>query len=301
MQHDVVLGTDGLGKPSDILDRGAADLARPFRRLRHSIVLAEHITLEVLLGTGRQRLGIVANAVLVQKVEIDVIQANHLIGHGQQKRRVGTGAHANPASVEHASGHVVLGSDEHELDAGLFCQTIVVGGVAGIVPSGIHAIEHDGLGIQHIEAVIVVAAIGQTARDGAAHADGRVVPVAIGFGGVPLQTAAEQVEHRPIGSHANHAAGTVVVIDALQFVCHVIERLVPADALPTFFTAQLAMGVLATARLPALALHGVFHAVGIEHMLAHGVAARARTLLRMLKSVLVYIVSFLAKHDAVLN
>ena len=50
-----------------------------------------------------------------------------------------------------------------------------------------------------------------------------------------------------------------------------------------------------------LALHGVFQAIGAEHVLALGTTAQATAVLRALDAVLVVIVGLLAQHDAVLH
>ena len=118
-----------------------------------------------------------------------------------------------------------------------------------------------------------------------------------------VDRATDEREHggsrRPAPAIHDHAVLAVLGVHALELVGHVRERLVPADALPLVLAAEFAMGVLATTRLPALALHGVLDTVGVVDLLAQRASAQAAALLRLVEAVLVRVVRLLADDHAV--
>ena len=61
------------------------------------------------------------------------------------------------------------------------------------------------------------------------------------------------------------------------------------------------MRVFTATRLPALAFHGIFDAIGIEHVLAHLVSTRATPLLRSFNGVFLHIVGLLPQNHAVFH
>jgi len=103
----------------------------------------------------------------------------------------------------------------------------------------------------------------------------------------------------PAPAVADDGVLAVLRVDALQLVGHEGQCLIPADALPLVLAAQLAVSVLAAARLSALALHGVLDAVGVVHLLAQGAPAQAAALLGAVETVRMGVVGLLAHHDAV--
>ena len=128
-------------------------------------------------------------------------------------------------------------------------------------------------------------------------------PAAEGLGLGVVHCAADDREHGGAGGPAPAVADdgvlAVLRVDALQLVGHEGQCLIPADALPLVLAAQLAVSVLAAARLPALALHGVLDAVGVVHLLAQGAPAQAAALLGAVETVRMGVVGLLAHHDAV--
>ena len=97
------------------------------------------------------------------------------------------------------------------------------------------------------------------------------------------------------------AAIPIGLFDAGDLVGNVVERLVPADALPLVNAAHIAVGILATTRLPMLALHGVFDAVGREDVHSTSTSAQARAVLRVVLVVFVSIIRFQPDDGSVLH
>ena len=308
-EHDGVVLAGHLGVPGNVLNRRAADLRRPFRRLWRVVVGAQQIVAEVLVGGGVGGHGLrrEAHGALVHEVPIDdvaalLVEPHHLVGHSQQEGRVGAGAHADPAGVHGGGGGVVVGADEHEVDPRfLGVLQPVHGGV--LRPGRITAVQHDGVGVGQIVLIgrhheVGVVAVGVHAQ--CFRLEG---PAAEGLALGVVHRAANDREHSGAGGPAPAVADdgvlAVLRVDALQLVGHVGQRLVPADALPLVLAAQLAVGGLAATGLPALALHGVLDAVGVVHLLAQRAPAQAAALLGTVEAVGMGVVGLLAHHDAV--
>ena len=306
--HLVVLGGQ-FGVPRDVLHRRAADLARPFRGFRRAVVGAQDVVAVVLVSRRvlRHGLGREAHRALVHEVPVDdvaalLVQADHLVDHGQQKRRIGARPHADPARAQLRGGHVVAGAHVHEPGAGFL--GVVQPVHAGVLrPGGVAAVQHDGVGVRQVVLVGAHHDIGVIAPGVQAQRLGLEGPAAERLGLGVVHRAADDGEHgragRPAPAVADDGVLAVLGVDALEFAYHQIERLVPADALPLVLAAQLAVGVFAAARLPALALHGVLDAVGVVHLLAQGPPAQAAALLRAVEAVLAGVVGLLADDHAV--
>ena len=306
--HLVVLGGE-LRVPRDVLDRRAADLARPLRGFRRAVVGAQDVVAVVLVSRRvlRHGLGREAHRALVHEVPVDdvaalLVQADHLVDHGQQKRRIGARPHADPARAQLRGGHVVAGAHVHEPGAGFL--GVVQPVHAGVLrPGGVAAVQHDGVGVRQVVLVGAHHDIGVVAPGVQAQRLGLECPAAERLGLGVVYRAADDGEHgragRPAPAVADDGVLAVFGVDALQLVRDVVERLFPADALPLVLAAQLAVGVLGAARLPALALHGVLDAVGVVHLLAQGPPAQAAALLRAVEAVLAGVVGLLADDHAV--
>ena len=306
--HLVVLARK-LGVPRDVLHRRAADLARPLRRLRLPVIGAQDVVAEVLVGgrLGRHVLGREAHRALVHEVPVDdvaafLVEPDHLVHHGQQKRRVGAGTHADPPRAQRRGRHVVARPHVHEIDARVLrVHEPVHAGV--LCPGGVAAVQHDGIGVGQVVFVGAHHEVGMVAVGVQAKRLGLEGPTAerLGFGVV--HRAADDGEHGRTGSPAPRVAhdGVLAVlgVHALELVGDVGERVVPADALPFVLAAQLAVRGLAAAGLPALAFHRVLDAVGVVHLLAQGAPAQTAALLRAVEAVLARVVGLLANDDAV--
>ena len=174
----------------------------------------------------------------------------------------------------------------------------MVGRVAGGGPGRVRAEHHYDLAVTHVQAVVDAL----VRLRGDAHHVGRVRPRAT-RGGAPVADVAA-VEAQELGHGAavgEERAVAVGILDALDLVGDIRISLVPRDALPFVLAAHIAVGVLAAARLPGLALHGVLQAVGRKHVVALRTAADAGSLLRVVGAVLVGVVGLLADDHAVLH
>ena len=114
----------------------------------------------------------------------------------------------------------------------------------------------------------------------------------------PAQVADEpHVLTRAVPGDQN-ARRAVRLVDLFQFVGHVADSLVPADALPFVDAAQL---FLTAARLPVLALERILDTVGAEDVLLLAAPAQASPDLRELDAVLMRVVGFLPHDHAVFH
>ena len=110
---------------------------------------------------------------------------------------------------------------------------------------------------------------------------------------------AEELGH--FAAVREEGAVAVGFFDAFDFVSDVGVRLIPRDALPLVLAAQLALGVVAAARLPRRALHGVLQTIGGKHVVALCAAAHASALLRIVGAVFMRVVGFLANDHAIFD
>ena len=170
-------------------------------------------------------------------------------------------------------------------------------------PGGIAAIQHDGVGMRQVVFIGGHHNVGMVAPGIHAERFGLECPGAERLAFAVVDSAAHHGKHRrarsPAPAIANDGILAVFLIHALQLVGDIRQRLIPRDALPFVLAAQFAMGVLAAARLPMLALHGVFDAVGIVNLLAQRAAAQASALLRVVEAIFVRIVGLLANDHAI--
>ena len=170
-------------------------------------------------------------------------------------------------------------------------------------PTGVAAVQNDVVGVGKVVLVGRHHQVGMIAPAVHAQRLGLERPAAERFGLGVVHRAADDGEHRrcrgPAPTVADDGVLPILAVDALELVGHVRERLIPADALPFVAAAQLAMGVLAAAGLPVLALHGVLQAVAVVHLLAQRAPAQAAALLRAIPAILAAVVGFLAHHHAV--
>ena len=95
--------------------------------------------------------------------------------------------------------------------------------------------------------------------------------------------------------------GAVLVGNALDFLGCKLNSFVPADDFPLVLATHLAVGLLATARLPALALERMKDTVSAEALLLLGFTAHATALLRILDGILVRVIGLLTNNGAVLD
>ena len=307
VEHPHVAGFADLAREiRDLFHRNAADVRRPLSCFRLAVVDALHVIAEVhvLLEVIGLVVGVEAHRVLVEEVPVDdvaflFVEAKHLGGHAQHERRVRAGADGNPVRVEHLRGSRVDGIDRDELDPRLLGAKVMVARRARSRPSGIRRVEHDGVGVEHVGAVVAGARIGAGDADGGVRVqqvravrrrvgDGRMAPVG--------QKRRERVA-RAIAAEEERLVA-VLFLDGLELAGDVVDGLVPADALPFVLAAQLSVGVLGR---PALALHGVLQAVRAEALLLLGLAAHAAALLRVVRAVLVRVVRLLTNDRAVLH
>ena len=170
-------------------------------------------------------------------------------------------------------------------------------------PYGVRAIQDDVVGVHQIGAVVDPLDVRMVAKFHIHAEEPRQEPPSavrfdVGIGDASTCGFEEIDPAFPTPSVRNDGARTVLVIYAFEFRCDQVKRLVPADALPLVFSAKLAMGVLPTARLPVLALHGILDAVGVVELLSQGMATRASALLPFQ---IRRVVGFLAHDDAVDN
>ncbi len=159
--------------------------------------------------------------------------------------------------------------------------------------------EHDEVGVEHVEAVVAIARIVGGDADGGGGVE--VVGTmrgGVGDGAMPAvgQKRREGVG-RAVGSDEEGLV-TVLLLDGLELVGHIVDGLVPADAFPFVLAAQIAVGIVGA---PVLALHGVLKAVDAEALLLLGLAAHASALLRVVEGILVRVVGLLADNGAVFN
>ncbi len=170
-------------------------------------------------------------------------------------------------------------------------------------PGRVAAVQHDGVGVGQVVLVGRHHKIGMVAVRVHAERLGLEGPAAERLALGVVHRAADDWEHgragRPAPPVADDGILAVFRIHALQLVGHIGERLIPADALPLVLAAQLAVGRLAAAGLPALALHGVLDAVGVVHLLAQGAPAQAAALLGAIEAVGMGVVGLLANDHAV--
>ena len=168
------------------------------------------------------------------------------------------------------------------------------------MPTLIRTIEHDRVGILQIKSIICHHAVRIFAVfDRRPYTDGSVKPIAVRLGAVPLATTAQKIEQVPFLSHVDNRTWAIVIIDALQLCGNIIERLIPANTLPLVNASFVAMGIIATTRLPALAFERILQAIDAENMLTQRMAARTRSHLRRFYGVILEVISLLAYHNAV--
>ena len=298
-EHDLVILTDGLGEPADVLYGSSANGAGPFGRLRGAVVVAHQVAAEVLLqgGVGGHVIAVEADAVGVQEVVVHHVLLDHLVAHAQHEGRIGAGQHRHPAGLEVRCRGVVRGPDVDELHAGIAGLVEVVHGGAARGPGGVAAHDHDGVGVLVVEAVVQLAQIlgGKPERydvEGVGSDGAR-----IGKGDV----AAELVENLAHGQGlgADDGRRAELAVDALGLLGNVVDGLFPADLLPLVAPAQLTVGIGTAAGLPALALHGELHPIFAEDLLGPCPPARASALLQPLEAVLMGSLAALAHHFAV--
>ncbi len=305
-QRHLVVLREQFGKPRDLLNRRATDLARPSGCFRYAVVDALDVILEVLghLRVGRHGFGIEPHAAAVKEIPVDDIaplpvQPQHLIGHGGKEGAVGAHAHRHPRRIERGCRGVVHGTHRNELDPVSFHVHQKIRRKPRRRPHGVASVEDDRVGSLHGETV--VAFVLQI----------RVPPIVdrrreterpFGAGTPVAHVAAHEVEH---GAGRGHAAqprmqnrpSPIRLVGVAQFFGHQLYGLVNADALP--FVASAQAFVAPGMRLPVLALHGVFDAVRPQHVLPLRVTARAGTLLRVQDAVFVGVVGLLPDHLAI--
>ncbi len=308
-EYHLVFLASQLGIPSDVLHGRSADFACPFRGFRHAVVFTQNVVAVVLVGGGvvGHGLGREAYRAFVHEVPVDdvalfVIQTDHLVDDTQQKRRVRAGTNADPPCAQLRGRHVVAGTHVDEFGA---CILGVVQPVhAGMLrPSGVAAVQHNGVGVGQVIFVRPHHDVGVVAPGIQAQCLGLESPTTERLRLGVVHRATDDGEHGRRGSPAPTVADDgilpVLLVYALQLVNNVGERIVPADAFPFVLAAQFAMGSLAAAGLPVLALHGILDAVDVVHLLAQGAPAQAAALLRTVEAVLAGVVGLLAHHHAI--
>ena len=90
----------------------------------------------------------------------------------------------------------------------------------------------------------------------------------------------------------------IIVIGFLHFGSDIIERFIPADALPLILAAQLPVRIIGA---PVFALHGIFNASRREHVADLCTSAWACSTLRNLNRVLVLLIGAKLQRHAIFN
>lgn len=285
-EHDRVVLADSLGEPANILRRGTAQGAGPLGRLRGAIVVAHQIAAEALLRSGiaGHMVLVEPDAALVEEVVVHHIGGNHLVAYAQHEGRIGPGKHRHPPGLEVRCRGIVGGAHVHELHTGVLRLVEVVHGGAARRPSRVAAHDHNGLGV-----LVIIAIVQKAQVRGGQSQSANVESIGADRAGVGKRHMTAQLMKNLAhgeGLRADNCRGSVSAVDALGLLGDIVDGLIPGDLLPLVLAAQLAMGVLAAAGLPVLALHGVLHAVLAEHLLGAGATTGTAALLQPAEAVL---------------
>ena len=306
--HDLVVLRQNLGKLGHLLGLHAANGFSPLRRLRHAIVFAKNVVLQVLVDglVFRHAFRIETNRVLMQEVPIDnaalfLVKTHHLIGHSEHECHVRARAHGHPLGIEHLGRRVVQRVDRHELRALVARVDPVVDRRARRRPSRVGRPHDDVVGVLKVETV--VGRVGLT-RAAVGHRKAHlrhIERVRTVRRGVPTAHIAGQHVERGVVRLTVETGRAILVGDALDLFASKFNGLIPADDFPFVFAAHLAVRFLAATGLPALALQRVQDAVGAKALLLLSLATHATALLRVLDRILVRVVGLLTHHGAVLD
>ena len=306
--HDLVALCHNLSQLGDLLRLHAADRLCPFRRLRRAVVLAKDVVLKVLIDglILRHALGVETNRVLMDEVPIDdaslfLVKAKHFIGNSEHKRHVRAGTNGNPLSIKHLGGRVVQRVDGYELGALVARSHPIVDRRTGGRPSRIGRPHDNVLGVFKVKAIVCRIRITRTAVRGRKTHLRHVKRIRAMRRGIPSAHVTGKDIERGVVRLAIKTRGAVLVGNALDFLGCKLNSFVPADDFPLVLATHLAVGLLATARLPALALERMKNTVSAEALLLLGFAAHATALLRILDGILVRVIGLLANNGAILN
>ena len=251
-QPHVLLLADFACEPGDFLNGDAADSGRPLGVVLHAVVLSFQIVDEVnvFLQVFGLVLSIETDGVLVQElpvnnVTLSLVQADHLGSDAQQERRVGASADGNPLGIEHLGRSRVNRVDSDELDARFLSADVVIARRAGGRPCGIRRVKHDGVGVQHVGAVVAHACVGARNADGVGGVQ-KVGAMRRGVRGAGVSTPCQKRRKREARTVASQQECLVAVLflDGLELVADVADGLIPADALPFILAAHLAVRVI---------------------------------------------------------
>ena len=300
-----VLGTGKLLREfADPRGRHAADSFGPFGRLRFTVVRAQHVILEVVFGRSAlgHVLGVEPDAVRIEILLIEQIVLDLMIGHAQTERRIGAGTDSHPFVGHRLCGLVEPWIDDDDLAALLTSIIELVGGVAALVRHPVATEQDVQIAVGHAQGV---GSRQHTARH--EHLGERPRAERDGTQ-IVMHRATEEVEHTDdrievrvtdvVICRAQNGPVAVLVEGLLDLGRDIVERFLPANALPFVLAAHLAVRII---RAPALALHGILDARRRHHIADLGATARACTPLRHLDRVFILLVGADSQRNAILD
>ena len=285
---DLLGFSDLLGETARSGRRYTADSLGPFRRLRLTVVGAQQVVLEVLLGVRPlgHMLGIEPHAVGVQKLLVLQVVLHLVVHHTEAERRIGTGQNGHPLIGDGGSRLVEPRVDDDK-PAALFLGVIQLKRcVAGLVRRPVVAEMEVQLAFGEAQGI-------RSLEDAASHEQLHTGPRAQRHRAQVMMyraTLGVQQAHNGIevfladitigGSEDRFRAP--IIVGLLHLRGNIVERFVPTDALPLITTAHLAIGGVGA---PTLALHGILDARRGGHVADLGAAARAGSALGNLNGV----------------
>ena len=214
-----------------------------------------------------------------------------MVGHADAESRVGTRNNGHPL-ISYSLGRLVQ-PRLHDDDLATLSLGIVelIGGVATLVGHPVVAKVEVQLAILNGKRI-------GSSQHTAGHEHLRQRPGAERDGAhVVVHCAAHNIQQADnrieigisdvIITGTQNGARAVIVVSFLHLGGNVVERLIPAEALPFIFAAHSAVGIVGA---PALTLHGVLDARRRGHVADLGAAARTGTALRHFDGILVLLV-----------